>query len=201
MRIKATYVGLEIEFTRVQSKYTSECQYRLWKCKAPGARPKRRAKLLAGLGESSTKHVFTKTAVVVATVTGDVGVGSFSSAQWCCRPATTLGRGSPSNDAACFGSRRWLIGLHSSPLGALPPASHKRYSRLGWSIWRSLLGSVNRQQCGKIPLASEISWPAGSIGWRYVAAGGSPRGRDDRPMQVFQTKKPRRNGAGAGGAQ
>ena len=72
---------------------------------------------------------------------------------------------------------RWLIGLHSSPLGALPPASHKRYSHLGWSIWRSLLGSVNRQQCGKIPLASEISWPAGSIGWRYVAAGGSPRGR------------------------
>ena len=66
MRIKATYVGLEIEFTRVQSKYTSECQDRLWKCKAPGARPKRRAKLLAGLGESSTKHVFTKTAVVVA---------------------------------------------------------------------------------------------------------------------------------------
>ena len=43
---------------------------------------------------------------------------------------------------------------------------------------------------GQIPLASEISWPAGSIGWRYVAAGGSPRGRDDRPMQVFQTKKP-----------
>ena len=80
---------------------------------------------------------------------------------------------------------RWLIGLHSSPLGALPPASHKRYSRLGWSIWRSLLGSVNRQQCGKIPLASEICWPAGSVGWRYVAAGGSPRGRDDRPMQVF----------------
>ena len=146
MRIKATYVGLEIEFTRVQSKYTSKCQDRLWKCKAPGARPKRRAKLLAGLGESSTKHVFTKTAVVVATVTGDVGVGSFSSAQWCCRPATTLGRGSPSNNAACFGSRRWLIGLHSSPLGALPPASHKRYSRLGRSIWRSLLGSVRRQK-------------------------------------------------------
>ena len=43
---------------------------------------------------------------------------------------------------------------------------------------RSLLGSANRQQCGKIPLASEISWPAGSIGWRYVAAGGSPRGRE-----------------------
>jgi hypothetical protein len=38
----------------------------------------RGAKLLAGLGESSTKHVFTKTAVVVATVTGDVGVGSNS---------------------------------------------------------------------------------------------------------------------------
>src|ERR1700687_2493406 len=44
--------------------------------RAPGARPKRGAKLLAGLGESSTKHVFTKTAVVVGPVTGDVGVGS-----------------------------------------------------------------------------------------------------------------------------
>jgi hypothetical protein len=60
---------------------------------------------------------------------------------------------------------RWLIGLHSSRLGALPPASHKRYSRLGWSTWRSLLGSVSRQQCGRIRPGSEISWPAGSIGW------------------------------------
>ena len=71
-----------------------------------------------------------------------------------------------------------LMEREISVLGALPPASHKRYSRLAWSIWRSLLGSVNRHQCGKIPLASEISWPAGSIGWRYVAAGGSPRGRE-----------------------
>ena len=57
---------------------------------------------------------------------------------------------------------RWLIGAHSSPLRALPPASHKRYSRLGWSIWRSLLDSVNPRKCSKIPPASEISWPAGS---------------------------------------
>ena len=40
--------------------------------------------------------------------------------------------------------------------------SAKRYSRLGWSIWRSLLGSVSRQKCSKIRPASEISWPAGS---------------------------------------
>jgi hypothetical protein len=49
-----------------------------------------------------------------------------------------------------------------SPLRALPPASHKRCWRLGWSIWRSLLGSVRRQKCSKIPPASEISWPAES---------------------------------------
>ena len=29
-------------------------------------------------------------------------------------------------------------------------------------VWRSLLGSVRRQKCSKIPPASEISWPAES---------------------------------------
>ncbi len=56
----------------------------------------------------------------------------------------------------------WPNDARSSPLRALPPASHKRYSRLGWIIWRSLLGLVGRQKCSKIPPASEISWAAGS---------------------------------------
>lgn len=51
----------------------------------------------------------------------------------------------------------WPIGLRNSRLRVPSPPSRRRCWRSGWNIWRSQLGSVSRQKCGAILLASEIS--------------------------------------------
>src|SRR5262245_21714849 len=58
---------------------------------------------------------------------------------------------------------RWRTGQRSSLLGALPPAHHKRFWHLHWTIWRSLLSTVSRQPrgtntCARILQASEINF-------------------------------------------